>query len=223
MADWMEYMTSDTVSTLANERRKNGVTNPGKCHFFGIGNETWGCGGNMRPEYYADLFRQYATYVKAPRRQAAEDRCSGGTTRHKMVEVLTTRTSAGHGRHLDITTHDPSERRLENKGNSLGFPESEMDLDAGQHAQDRRIHHQQREGAGPERSAGQRWRSSRTSGARGTRPSRAANRDSSTSRTACATPLVAALNFHVFHAHAKPRADGQHRADGQRAAGHDPH
>ncbi len=45
----MEYMTSDTVSTLANERRKNGRDKPWDVHYFGIGNETWGCGGNMTP------------------------------------------------------------------------------------------------------------------------------------------------------------------------------
>ena len=32
--------------------------------FFGVGNENWGCGGNMRPEYYADLYRRYQTYVR---------------------------------------------------------------------------------------------------------------------------------------------------------------
>src|SRR5690349_12061963 len=42
MADWMEYMTSGTVSTLANERRKNGRDQPWEVQYFGIGNETWG-------------------------------------------------------------------------------------------------------------------------------------------------------------------------------------
>ena len=66
MAEWMEYMTSDKNSTLANERRKNGREEPWDIAYFGIGNETWGCGGHMRPEYYADLYNQYATFLKAP-------------------------------------------------------------------------------------------------------------------------------------------------------------
>ena len=91
MADWMEYMTSDTVSTLANERRKNGRDKPWDVHFFGIGNETWGCGGNMRPEFYADLFRQYATYVKAPRGKRPKIIASGGHGEStRWAEVLTT-------------------------------------------------------------------------------------------------------------------------------------
>jgi alpha-L-arabinofuranosidase len=66
MADWIEYLTSDTDSTLAQLRRKNGRDKPWKVKYFAVGNETWGCGGGMRPEYYADLYRHYVTFLKAP-------------------------------------------------------------------------------------------------------------------------------------------------------------
>ena len=66
MAQWVEYITSDTKSTLANERRANGRDKPWKLPFFGVGNELWGCGGNMRAEYAADLYRRYQTFVKSP-------------------------------------------------------------------------------------------------------------------------------------------------------------
>ncbi len=65
MAEWVEYMTAPAGS-LADERRKNGRAEPWKVPFFGVGNELWGCGGNMRAEYAADLTRRYATFVKAP-------------------------------------------------------------------------------------------------------------------------------------------------------------
>jgi alpha-N-arabinofuranosidase len=64
MMQWIEYMTSDADSELANLRRRNGRDKPWKIPYFAIGNETWGCGGNMRPEYYADVYRQYATFIK---------------------------------------------------------------------------------------------------------------------------------------------------------------
>ena len=64
MAKWVEYMTSDAQSTMADLRRKNGREEPWKVKYFGIGNEAWGCGGNMTPEYYSDLFRRYATYLR---------------------------------------------------------------------------------------------------------------------------------------------------------------
>jgi alpha-N-arabinofuranosidase len=62
MRDWMEYMTSDGDNALANERRKNGRAKPFKVPVVGIGNESWGCGGNMRPEYYADEYRRFQTF-----------------------------------------------------------------------------------------------------------------------------------------------------------------
>lgn len=77
MAQWVEYITSDTRSTLANERRANGREKPWKLPFFGIGNELWGCGGNMRAEYAADLVRRYATFVKVPQGQSLQKIAAG--------------------------------------------------------------------------------------------------------------------------------------------------
>ena len=64
LMDWVEYLTSDSESTLAALRRQNGRAAPWKVPFVGVGNESWGCGGNMRPEYYADEYRRFATFVK---------------------------------------------------------------------------------------------------------------------------------------------------------------
>ena len=64
MSEWVEYMTFDGVSPMAEMRKQNGREEPWKLKYFGVGNENWGCGGNMRPEFYADQFRRYATYVR---------------------------------------------------------------------------------------------------------------------------------------------------------------
>ena len=77
MAEWVEYMTSDTKSTLANLRRANGRDKPWKIAYFAVGNETWGCGGNMRPEFYADVYRQFATFIKAPKENKPKIIASG--------------------------------------------------------------------------------------------------------------------------------------------------
>jgi alpha-N-arabinofuranosidase len=66
MANWVEYMTSDLPTTLANERRANGREKPWKVKYIGVGNETWGCGGAMTPEYSADLHKRYQTFIKTP-------------------------------------------------------------------------------------------------------------------------------------------------------------
>jgi alpha-N-arabinofuranosidase len=64
MQDWVEYMTSDADSEMANLRRANGRDKPWRVKYFGVGNENWGCGGNMTPEYYADLYNRFQTYVR---------------------------------------------------------------------------------------------------------------------------------------------------------------
>jgi len=65
-ADWIEYVTSSNESPMTKLRKKNGREKPWNVKYWSAGNETWGCGGNMRPEYYADLYRQYASYMRAP-------------------------------------------------------------------------------------------------------------------------------------------------------------
>ena len=64
LAKWVEYMTSDGDTPMANLRRKNGREKSWNVKYLGVGNESWGCGGNMRPEYYSDLFRRYSTYCR---------------------------------------------------------------------------------------------------------------------------------------------------------------
>ncbi len=64
LSEWVEYMTFDGVSPMAELREKNGQKEPWKLKYLGVGNESWGCGGNMRPEYYADLYRRYQTYCR---------------------------------------------------------------------------------------------------------------------------------------------------------------
>ncbi len=64
MNEWVEYMTFDGVSPMAELRKKNGSEKPWNLKYFGVGNESWGCGGNMDPEYYGCLYKRYNTYVR---------------------------------------------------------------------------------------------------------------------------------------------------------------
>jgi len=64
MAQWVEYMTSDGDTPMARLRRANGRDKAWHVKYFGIGNEAWGCGGNMRPEYYSDEYRKFNTYLR---------------------------------------------------------------------------------------------------------------------------------------------------------------
>lgn len=64
MSEWVEYLTFGGKSPMSDLRGQNGHEEPWKVTYFGVGNENWGCGGNMRPEYYADLYRRFQTYVR---------------------------------------------------------------------------------------------------------------------------------------------------------------
>ena len=64
MSEWVEYLNSDGDSTVVRERWKNGRKDPWGVRFWGVGNESWGCGGNMRPEYYADVYRRYQGFCR---------------------------------------------------------------------------------------------------------------------------------------------------------------
>jgi len=63
MREWIEYLTHDGESPMADWRRENGREEPWRLKYFGVGNEGWGCGGNMTAEYYAGLYRQYQTFL----------------------------------------------------------------------------------------------------------------------------------------------------------------
>jgi alpha-N-arabinofuranosidase len=64
MSKWVEYINFDGVSPMADLRRKNGREKPWSVKFWGVGNENWGCGGNMTADFYADQYRRYATYTR---------------------------------------------------------------------------------------------------------------------------------------------------------------
>jgi alpha-N-arabinofuranosidase len=64
MSEWVEYLTFDGESPMSNLRKQNGRTEPWKVKYWAVGNENWGCGGNMSAQFYADQFKRYSTYCR---------------------------------------------------------------------------------------------------------------------------------------------------------------
>ncbi|WP_374949385.1 alpha-N-arabinofuranosidase [Mucilaginibacter sp.] len=64
MSKWVEYLNSNSSSSVVQMRKQNGHPAPYQVTFWGVGNESWGCGGNMTPEYYTDQFKRYASFAK---------------------------------------------------------------------------------------------------------------------------------------------------------------
>ena len=125
MSEWVEYMTSDSQSTLANLRRKNGHEKPFKVAYFAIGNEAWGCGGNMTPEHYADLYKNVETFLRAPQQYRPKMIASGGndndlTWSEVLSKQLKRQTDGISFHYYTIPTG-----KWDVKGAATGFPESE--------------------------------------------------------------------------------------------------
>ncbi|WP_284638214.1 alpha-N-arabinofuranosidase [Paenibacillus silviterrae] len=124
MQEWVEYMTFDGESPMADLRRANGREKPWKVAFFGVGNENWGCGGHMRPEYYADLYRRYQTYVRNyGDNKIYKIACGANSFDYHWTEVLMQQAASHmHGLSLHYYTVP---KTWKDKGEATGFPEDE--------------------------------------------------------------------------------------------------
>ncbi len=121
MGEWVEYMTFDGISPMAEERRANGHEAGWQVPFFGVGNENWGCGGNMTPEYYANEYRRYQTYVRnyRPGERIYKIACGSDGTNYEWTDTLMRiagRYMDGLSLHYYTVPHD-----WQHKGSALGF------------------------------------------------------------------------------------------------------
>ena len=122
MMEWVEYLTSDAQSPMADLRRKNGRDKPWKVKYFGIGNESWGCGGNMRPEFYADNYRRYATFLKNyGDNQLFRIACGAGGDDFRWTEVVLRNGGVMNG--LSLHNYTIPSGRWDKKGSATQFDE----------------------------------------------------------------------------------------------------
>ncbi|GMA60200.1 alpha-N-arabinofuranosidase [Alicyclobacillus fastidiosus] len=122
MQEWVEYLNFDGESPIANWRKANGRDLPWKVTYFGVGNESWGCGGNMRAEYYADLYRRYQTYVRNyGGHRVYKIACGASDANYHWTEVLMREASELMG---GISLHYYTIPGVwKNKGSALEFAE----------------------------------------------------------------------------------------------------
>ncbi len=88
MVNWIVYMTSDDDVEMANLRRQNGREEPWDVKFIGIGNESWGCGGEMTAEHYADLMKTYSSYARHYNRQIVRVGSGANSGDYNWTQVL---------------------------------------------------------------------------------------------------------------------------------------
>lgn len=95
MANWWEYMNHEGPGPMADLRAENGREEPWNVRYWGVGNESWGCGGNMTPDYYADLYKRFATYLW-PQYGTKPFRIAAGPTGDDYEWMQTLMEEAGH-------------------------------------------------------------------------------------------------------------------------------
>lgn len=126
LADWIKY-TNHPVATspMPDLRAENGREEPWKVTYWGIGNEAWGCGGNMRPEYYADVYRQYVTFTANWNNSDKLYRIASGASSgdYNWTEVLMK--NIPHHMLEAIALHHYSVIDWGNKGPATGFTEEQ--------------------------------------------------------------------------------------------------
>ena len=201
MQDWVEYMTLDQHTPMAELRRAHGRDQPWKLQFFGVGNESWGCGGNMLPLHYANLYRQYQTFVRDyGDSHVAKVACGANADDYEWTDVLMAR-AAGHMDALSLHYYTLPTGEWDVKGAALSFDDAawydtihrtrQMDTLLRRHGEIMDRHD-------PARRVGlfvDEW-GTWYDVERGTNPGFLFQQN--TMRDA----MVAAVNFHIFHRHA---------------------
>ena len=125
LADWVQYVNFEGDSPMSNLRKQNGREKPWKVKFWGVGNEAWGCGGNMRPEYYVDIYRKYATFMSGAGIEGGLDKIASGASDadYNWTEVLMR--DIPHNLLQGVALHHYSVIDWGNKGSSTDFNEDQ--------------------------------------------------------------------------------------------------
>nr|WP_281764759.1 alpha-L-arabinofuranosidase C-terminal domain-containing protein [Neptunitalea sp. Y10] len=124
-ADWLQYVNHIGPSPMADLRKKYGRETPWGVKYWGVGNEMWGCGGNMTPEYYANLYRKYATFMTSWDNEQHLFRIASGANvdDYHWTEVL----MRDIPKHLieGVALHSYSYVEWDEKGSSVNFDEAQ--------------------------------------------------------------------------------------------------
>lgn len=123
LIDWMQYTNHDGVSPMADWRRENGREEPWKVKYWGVGNETWGCGGNMTAEYYSDIYRKYATFMSDWNNSGGVYRIASGASEDDYHWTETLMKNVPHNLMDAVALHDYAVFNWDAKGPSVNFDE----------------------------------------------------------------------------------------------------
>lgn len=126
LSDWVQYVNGKAnTSPMSKWRVQNGRNEPWNVGIWGVGNEAWGCGGNMKPEYYANIYRQYATYMADWSNSENRFRVASGASDgdYNWTEVLMR--DIPHGMMEGLAMHHYSTVKWSQKGSATDYSEQQ--------------------------------------------------------------------------------------------------
>ncbi len=125
-AEWVEYLTFDGVSPMAQLREKNGRKEPWKVKYLGVGNENWGCGGSMSPEYYANEYKRYQSFCKEySGNKLYKIACGPNGEDYYWTKELMSRIDKWHAKGISLHYYTLPTGNWEKKGSATQFDEKE--------------------------------------------------------------------------------------------------
>ena len=125
LSDWVQYTNFDGKSPMSDWRKQNGRDEPWHVQYWGIGNEAWGCGGNMTAEYYANVYRRYATFMSNYIKGGQLSRIASGASDgdYHWTEVLMR--DIPHNMLAGVGLHHYAIISWKNKGSATDFSEQQ--------------------------------------------------------------------------------------------------
>jgi alpha-N-arabinofuranosidase len=123
--EWIQYVNFDGVSPMSNLRKQNGREKAWNVKFWGVGNEAWGCGGNMKPEFYANIYRQYATFMTSWNNDAKLFRIASGANGADYNWTETLMRDIPHEMLDGVALHHYSVIDWNKKGSATAFSEEQ--------------------------------------------------------------------------------------------------
>lgn len=123
MTDWVTYVNHQGGSPMSELRKQNGREKPWNVKLWGVGNEAWGCGGNMTAEYYANIYRQYATFMTDWDNTSQIYRVASGASDGDYAWTETLMKNIPHKMLAAVALHHYSVISWTDKGPSIDFNE----------------------------------------------------------------------------------------------------
>jgi alpha-N-arabinofuranosidase len=125
LIDWVNYVNHPGGSPMAELRKQNGREKPWNVKMWGVGNEAWGCGGNMTADFYSNIYKQYSTFMTSWTNESKLYRIASGATGDDYSWTESLMKNIPHSMLSGVALHHYSVIDWAAKGPSTAFTEAQ--------------------------------------------------------------------------------------------------